>query len=119
MGQFSPMVGLVFKPAPLTRYYAHAAPAVQTPTTSELGNRPEGAGGFNPELEPERILGVEVGLRHRSGIERTDQEQKADASHHAAFFSSRSAPSSASKLGRTCSGTACRPTSTHRVVACW
>ena len=64
MGQFSPMVGLVFKPAPLTRCYAHAATAFQTPTTSELGNRPEGAGGFNPDLEPERIFGVEVGLRH-------------------------------------------------------
>ena len=65
MSQFSPMAGLVFTPAPLTRLYAHAATAFQTPTTSELGNRPEGAGGFNPELEPERILGVEVGLRHR------------------------------------------------------
>ena len=76
MDQFSPMVGLVFKPAPLTRFYAHAATAFQTPTTSELGNRSEGTGGFNPDLEPERIFGVEVGLRHyltryRLGIDLT------------------------------------------------
>lgn len=63
MDQFSPMAGLVYRPSPLTRLYGHIATAFQTPTTSELGNRPTGEGGFNPDLEPERILGFETGLR--------------------------------------------------------
>lgn len=63
MDQFSPMVGLVYHLSPLARLYAHIATAYQTPTTSELGNQPNGAGGFNPNLEPEKILSFETGLR--------------------------------------------------------
>ena len=63
MDQFSPMVGLVWRLSPLARIYGHIATAFQTPTTSELGNRPNGAGGFNPDLEPERILSFETGFR--------------------------------------------------------
>lgn len=65
MGQFSPMVGVVYRLGALSRWYAHVATAFQTPTTSELGNRPEGVGGFNPELGPERIVGLETGWRQR------------------------------------------------------
>ena len=65
MGQFSPMVGVVYRLSPSSRWYAHAATAFQTPTTSELGNRPDGLGGFNPQLGPERVLGLETGCRVR------------------------------------------------------
>ena len=58
MDQFSPMAGLVYRPSPLTRLYGHIATAFQTPTTSELGNQPTGEGGFNPDLEPERITAL-------------------------------------------------------------
>jgi iron complex outermembrane receptor protein len=34
----------------------------QTPTTSELANRPSGAGGFNRDLDPQEGTGFEVGL---------------------------------------------------------
>ena len=64
MGQFSPMAGVVYRLGPFSRWYAHVATAFQTPTTSELGNRPSGKGGFNPDLSPERVLGLETGLRH-------------------------------------------------------
>ena len=64
MGQFSPMAGVVYRLGPFSRWYAHVATAFQTPTTSELGNRPSGEGGFNPDLSPERVLGLETGLRH-------------------------------------------------------
>src|SRR5690606_8593386 len=37
--------------------------AFETPTTTELANRPSGAGGFNPELKPERSLSYEVGVK--------------------------------------------------------
>ena len=63
MGQFSPMAGVVYRLDPFFRWYAHVATAFQTPTTSELGNRPGGEGGFNPALGPERVLGLETGLR--------------------------------------------------------
>ena len=63
MDRFSPMIGLVWRASPLARFYTHIATAFQTPTTSELGNRPNGAGGFNPDLEPERILSFETGFR--------------------------------------------------------
>ena len=63
MGQFSPMAGVVYRLDPFSRWYAHVATAFQTPTTSELGNRPSGEGGFNPDLGPQRVLGLETGLR--------------------------------------------------------
>ena len=63
MDQFSPMVGLVWHSSPLARIDAHIATAFQTPTTSELGNRPNGTAGFNPDLEPERVLSRETGFR--------------------------------------------------------
>lgn len=43
-----------------------------TPTTTELANRPDGGGGFNPDLDPERSVTGEVGVRatgHRLSTE--------------------------------------------------
>ena len=74
MDQFSPMVGVVYRLDPFSRWYAHVATAFQTPTTSELGNRPSGEGGFNPDLGPERVLGLETGLRRHVRRARVDLE---------------------------------------------
>ena len=63
MAQFSPHLGVAFRPAPLTAVYGNFSTAFQTPTTSELSNRPTEAGGFNPGLEPERLRGFEVGMK--------------------------------------------------------
>lgn len=43
--------------------YANAGTAFETPTTTEFANRPDGAGGFNPSLEPQRTVSYEVGAR--------------------------------------------------------
>jgi iron complex outermembrane receptor protein len=43
--------------------YANAAGALDAPTTTELGNRPDGSAGFNPDLDPERTWGIEAGTR--------------------------------------------------------
>jgi iron complex outermembrane receptor protein len=43
--------------------YANAAGALDAPTTTELGNRPDGSAGFNPDLDPERTWGLEAGMR--------------------------------------------------------
>ena len=74
MDQFSPMAGVVYRLDPFSRWYAHVATAFQTPTTSELGNRPNGEGGFDPDLGPERVLGLETGLRRHVRRARVDLE---------------------------------------------
>ena len=63
MAQFSPQLGVAFRPAPLTAFYGSFSTAFQTPTTSELSNRPTEAGGFNPGLEPEQLRGFEAGVK--------------------------------------------------------
>ncbi|MBX7118439.1 MAG: TonB-dependent receptor [Gemmatimonadaceae bacterium] len=47
--------------------YANVATAFETPTTTELNAREDGAGGFNGTLGPQRIRSVEVGARGRAG----------------------------------------------------
>jgi iron complex outermembrane receptor protein len=46
--------------------YANVSSSFQTPTTTELINRPDGSGGLNPELDPERAVTVELGARGRT-----------------------------------------------------
>ena len=63
MDQFSPMAAIMYNPAALTNIYANVATAFQTPTTTELGNRQSGEGGFNPGLQPEKIYSFETGIK--------------------------------------------------------
>ncbi len=65
MGQFSPMVGMTYSLNQGLTMYGNFSTAFQTPTTAELGNRPTGEGGFNPELHPEKIRSFEIGARGR------------------------------------------------------
>lgn len=50
--------------------YVNVSTAFETPTTTELVNQPNGAGGFNPELGPQRAVNYELGARGepRQGI---------------------------------------------------
>ncbi|MFN2433613.1 MAG: TonB-dependent receptor family protein [Gemmatimonadota bacterium] len=59
----SPMAGLRYSPAPAVNLYANVATSFQTPTTTELANRPTGEGGFNEELEPQTATSYEVGVK--------------------------------------------------------
>ncbi len=45
--------------------FASMARFFETPTTTELANRPAGAGGFNPDLGPQHGWAIEGGLRGR------------------------------------------------------
>ena len=66
LGAVSPSVGLAYRLRTgdlAATVYANAAGALDAPTTTELGNRPDGAPGFDPGLEPERTWGGEVGAR--------------------------------------------------------
>jgi iron complex outermembrane receptor protein len=62
MSATSPSLGVNVQLARWLRAYGNAAAAFETPTTTELANRPTGAGGFNPDLEPQRARSVEAGL---------------------------------------------------------
>ncbi len=62
LGAFSPQIGLAYR-TPSVLAFASFATGFQTPTTTELVNRPEGGGGFNPAVGPQRSSGVEVGAR--------------------------------------------------------
>lgn len=58
----SPGVGLAFDAGPVL-LFANYNTAFETPTTTELVNRPGQPGGFNESLDPQRTRGVEVGTR--------------------------------------------------------
>jgi len=45
--------------------YLNVASAFETPTTTELANRPGGTGGFNDAITPQRTLSGELGARGR------------------------------------------------------
>lgn len=63
LSRASPSLGLAWRPAGGATLYANVSTAFETPTLSELSNRPDGAGGLNPGLGPERLVSWEVGLR--------------------------------------------------------
>jgi iron complex outermembrane receptor protein len=45
--------------------YLNLASAFETPTTTELANRPSGGGGFNDAILPQKTLSAELGARGR------------------------------------------------------
>ncbi|MEP7325556.1 MAG: TonB-dependent receptor, partial [Gemmatimonadota bacterium] len=50
--------------------YLNVSTSFETPTTTELANRPNGAGGFNDQLDPQRAVTLELGFRGRlPGVE--------------------------------------------------
>lgn len=67
MDAWSPSVGLTVDARDWLNLYANIATAFLTPTTTELANRPDGAGGFNPTIEPQTNTTYEIGARGRIG----------------------------------------------------
>lgn len=67
MSQASPSLGISVRAAPAVSLYANIATAFDTPTTTELANRPDGSGGFNPELRPQETVSYEAGMKGSSG----------------------------------------------------
>lgn len=57
------MAGVIARVGTLTSAYANISTAFETPTATELGNRPEGAGGINRDLEPQTATTFEVGVK--------------------------------------------------------
>ena len=73
MGALSPSVGLQFRLNDAISVFGNVSTSFITPTTTELANRPDGAGGFNNELDPVTAVSYEAGLRgqvgHRAAFE--------------------------------------------------
>lgn len=67
MHALSPSAGVLYEVADGASVYVNVATSFETPTTTELANRPTGEGGFNPELEPQRATSFEAGLTGRWG----------------------------------------------------
>ena len=61
-GAVSPTFGASYWFSPVL-LYANLSTAFETPTTTELVNRPDATGGFNPDLDPQRTRGFEIGAR--------------------------------------------------------
>jgi len=62
LNETSPMIGIVYSPSESTSLYATFSTAFETPTTTEFAN-PSGAGGFNPNVDPQIAKNYEVGIR--------------------------------------------------------
>lgn len=59
----TPMAGINWRVAPLVSVYANVSSSFETPTTTELANQPDGSGGLNRELDPQRGTTYEVGVK--------------------------------------------------------
>jgi iron complex outermembrane receptor protein len=59
----SPLVGLVARVGLLHAAYANVSTAFETPTATELANKPDGSAGINPTLDPQYATTVEAGLK--------------------------------------------------------
>jgi len=66
--ELSPAAGVSWSPISSVSAYASYSTGFITPTTSELSNQPDGSGGFNLDLLPERLRSLELGLRGRLGL---------------------------------------------------
>ena len=58
----SPAVGLSYRLTSALLFASYST-AFETPTTTEIVNRPGDGRGFNPEVDPQRTRGVEAGAR--------------------------------------------------------
>ncbi len=70
MAAASASLGATLRAAERVTVYASAASSFETPTTTELANRPDTAGGFNRDLDPQRAWTMEVGVRGAGSGER-------------------------------------------------
>jgi len=63
MKALNPSLGLIYRLSKNVSVFGNISTSFETPTSTELVNTPEGTGGFNPDLNPSRAFGYELGLR--------------------------------------------------------
>src|SRR5207302_10863176 len=59
MQALSGSLGITATPSDAVTVYANVSSSFETPTTTELANRPDTAGGFNPILQPQKAWNYE------------------------------------------------------------
>jgi iron complex outermembrane receptor protein len=67
MTALSGTVGAAVEVTDAVLLYGNVGTGFETPTTTELGNQPDGTAGFNPTLEPQRAVQIEAGARATAG----------------------------------------------------
>ncbi|MDL0431362.1 TonB-dependent receptor [Marinobacter sp. TBZ242] len=77
--EFSGFAGVSYRLAPRQQVYATIGTAFESPTFTEFARR-DGTGGLNPDIEPQRALNREIGIRGGFGQ---------GGSYDLAFFSIR------------------------------
>lgn len=65
MAALSGNIGISWSAGPGFVPYLNVSTSFETPTTTELVNKPDGTGGLNPALGPQRAVNYEVGARGR------------------------------------------------------
>jgi len=70
MSALSGSLGFTVNPTDALTVYASVGTSFETPTTTELANRPDTAGGFNPTLKPQQAVNYEIGTRGALGSDR-------------------------------------------------
>ncbi len=65
--QFTGRLGLMVAPDSRLRLYGTIARSFETPTSTEIVNRPEGGGGINPHIEPQTAVNYEIGAKMQVG----------------------------------------------------
>src|SRR5881296_3401722 len=63
MRALSGSFGVAVTPSDAVTVYGNIGTSFETPTTTELTNRPSGAGGFNPTVGPQKATNYELGVR--------------------------------------------------------
>ncbi len=63
MQALNPSFGINYSITPKLRLFANLSTSFETPTSTELVNRPSGSGGFNRNLNPSRAIEYEGGMR--------------------------------------------------------
>jgi len=63
MAALSGSLGVAVAASDAVTVYASVGSSFETPTTTELTNRPDTAGGFNPTLQPQHAVNYEIGGR--------------------------------------------------------
>jgi iron complex outermembrane receptor protein len=72
LASVSPIVGLIARVSALASLYANVSSAFETPTATELGTQPDGSAGINPDLDPQKSLTFEAGIKGFAGAARYD-----------------------------------------------
>ncbi len=67
----NPSAGLAYR-FDNARWFFNFSTSFESPTTTELVNRPEGGNGFNQNVDPERTVGIETGVQ--GNIDRIDYD---------------------------------------------